>query len=133
MSGRDPGELGIYGFRNRGDRSYQRMVVANSLAVKVPRLWDILGENGWKVAILGVPGTYPPPQVNGVLASCFLAPDTHSQYTFPAELADQISEWVGDYLLDVPDFRSEEKARILRDEMPPLFDPARGPVQPLIP
>ncbi len=34
MSGRDPGELGIYGFRNRADRNYQQMVVADSRAVK---------------------------------------------------------------------------------------------------
>lgn len=115
MSGRDPGELGIYGFRNRGDRSYQKMVVADSRVVKAPRLWDILGTNGWRVAVLGVPGTYPPPQVNGALVSCFLAPNTGVPYTSPPELADQIREWAGEYLLDVPDFRSEEKDRILRD------------------
>ncbi|HEY0753342.1 MAG TPA: alkaline phosphatase family protein [Ktedonobacteraceae bacterium] len=114
-SGRDPGELGIYGFRNRGDRSYQRMVVADGRAVKVPRLWNILGDAGWGVAVLGVPGTFPPQAVNGVLASCFLAPNTSVQYTSPPELAERIQSWVGNYLLDVPDFRSEDKARILRD------------------
>lgn len=115
MSGRDPGELGIYGFRNRGDRGYQRMVVADSRMVKVPRLWDFLGENGWQVAVLGVPGTYPPPPVNGVLSSCFLAPDTSVQYTSPPEFVHKVKEWIGDYMLDVPDFRSEDKTRILRD------------------
>ncbi len=115
MSGRDPGELGIYGFRNRGDRSYQGMVVADGRAVKVPRLWDLLGEHGWRVGVVGVPGTYPPPPVNGALVSCFLAPNTGVQYTSPPALAGQIAEWVGDYLLDVPDFRSEDKGRILRD------------------
>jgi predicted AlkP superfamily phosphohydrolase/phosphomutase len=114
-SGRDPGELGIYGFRNRGDRSYQRMIVADGRAVKVPRLWNILGDAGWRVAVLGVPGTYPPQPVNGGLVSCFLAPDTSSQYTSPPELAERVHAWVGDYLLDVPDFRSEDKTRILRD------------------
>ncbi|MGA0200805.1 MAG: alkaline phosphatase family protein, partial [Prochlorotrichaceae cyanobacterium] len=49
MSGRDPGELGIYGFRNRLDRSYNRMGIADGRAVKVPRLWDFLGEAGWTV------------------------------------------------------------------------------------
>ncbi len=115
MSGRDPGELGIYGFRNRGDRSYQRMVVADGRAVKAPRLWDILGEAGWRVAVLGVPGTFPPRAVNGALASCFLTPNTGVEYTYPPELAQQIKSWVGDYLLDVPGFRSEDKERILRD------------------
>jgi predicted AlkP superfamily phosphohydrolase/phosphomutase len=115
MSGRDPGELGIYGFRNRGDRSYQRMTIADGRAVHVPRLWDILGEAGWKVAVVGVPGTYPPRPVNGVLVSCFLTPNTNTTYTHPPELADQITEWVDDYLLDVPNFRSENKERVLQD------------------
>src|SRR6266566_503600 len=100
MSGRDPGELGIYGFRNRADRSYQRMVVADGRAVKAPRLWDILGEAGWRVAVLGVPGTFPPRAVNGALASCFLTPNTGVEYTYPPEMAQQIKSWVGDYLLE---------------------------------
>ncbi len=115
MSGRDPGELGVYGFRNRVDRSYKRMGVADGRAIHVPRLWDILSDAGWKVAVIGVPGTYPPRPVNGALVSCFLTPSTSSTYTYPEELAHQISEWVGDYLLDVPNFRSEDKERILRD------------------
>ncbi len=115
MSGRDPGELGIYGFRNRVDRSYKRMGVADGRAIHVPRLWDILSDVGWKVAVIGVPGTYPPRPVNGALVSCFLTPSTSSTYTYPEELAHQISVWVGDYLLDVPNFRSEDKERILRD------------------
>ena len=116
MSGRDPGELGIYGFRNRSDRSYQRMGIADGRAVHVPRLWDLLGEAGWKVAVVGVPGTYPPRAVNGTLVSCFLTPNTNSTYTYPPELATQIAGWIdNDYLLDVPNFRSEDKQRILQD------------------
>ncbi len=115
MSGRDPGELGIYGFRNRTDRSYQHMSIADGRAVHVPRLWDILSDAGWKVAIIGVPGTYPPRPVQGALVSCFLTPDTHATYTYPPELSAQIATWVDDYLLDVPDFRSENKERILQD------------------
>src|SRR5919198_4925789 len=53
MTGRDPGELGIYGFHNRSDRSYQHMTIADGRAVRVPRLWDILSEAGWKVTVVG--------------------------------------------------------------------------------
>jgi predicted AlkP superfamily phosphohydrolase/phosphomutase len=115
MGGRDPGELGIYGFRNRPDRSYQRMSTADGRAVRVPRLWDLASAAGWKVSVIGVPGTYPPQPVNGALVSCFLTPSVTSPYTYPPQLATQIANWVGDYLLDVPNFRSEEKERILRD------------------
>jgi predicted AlkP superfamily phosphohydrolase/phosphomutase len=96
MSGRDPGELGVYGFRNRVDRSYGRMVVADSRAIRFPRLWDILGETGWRVAVIGVPGAYPPSAVNGALVSCFLAPSTDVTYTFPPALAERLAVWISE-------------------------------------
>ncbi|MBV9708345.1 MAG: alkaline phosphatase family protein [Chloroflexi bacterium] len=115
MSGRDPGELGIYGFRNRTDRGYQRLSIADSRSVRVPRLWDILSATDWRVAVLSVPGTFPPRPVNGALVSCFLTPSTQVEYTYPPALAQQIASWVSDYLLDVPHFRSEDKERVLHD------------------
>ena len=45
-SSKDPGTLGIYGFRNRADHSYDKLTIATSLAVKEPRLWDILSAQG---------------------------------------------------------------------------------------
>ncbi|HEY9890067.1 MAG TPA: alkaline phosphatase family protein [Candidatus Obscuribacterales bacterium] len=113
MTGRDPGELGIYGFRNRRDRGYHSMGISDGSAVKFPRLWDFLGEAGWRVAALGVPGTSPPYPVNGSLVSCFLTPSTAVPFTHPPELADQIRAWMPDFIMDVPNFRSNDKAHIL--------------------
>ncbi|NJO42464.1 MAG: phosphodiesterase [Cyanobacteria bacterium RU_5_0] len=115
MSGRDPGELGIYGFRNRVDRGYGNMAIADGRSVKFPRLWDILGESGWNVAVISVPGTFPPYSVNGSLVSCFLTPSREVTYTHPPEFADRIANWMPDFMLDVPHFRSEEKERILNN------------------
>lgn len=113
MTGRDPGELGIYGFRNRRDRDYHSMAISDGRAVKFPRLWDILGDAGWTVAALSVPGTSPPYPVNGSLVSCFLTPNTEVPFTHPPALGDQIKTWMPDFMLDVPNFRSDEKDRIL--------------------
>lgn len=115
MTGRDPGELGIYGFRNRRDRTYHSMGISDGRAVKFPRLWDILGEAGWRVAALSVPGTSPPYPVQGSLVSCFLTPDTTVPFTHPPELGAQILDWLPDFMMDVPNFRSDEKARILEN------------------
>jgi len=115
MSGRDPGELGIYGFRNRRSRDYGAMAISDGRAVKMPRLWDILGEAGWRVAALSVPGTSPPYPINGHMVSCFLTPNKEVPFTHPPELAEQIHAWMPDFLLDVPEFRSEDKARILEN------------------
>ena len=113
MSGKSPGTLGCYGFRNRSDHSYEGMTFATSRAIKDDRVWDILSRAGKKVILVGVPQTYPPEPVNGLMVTCFLTPDTSCQYTYPRELAAEIKAQVGDYMLDVDDYRSENKEQIL--------------------
>jgi len=113
VTSKNPGRLGFYGMRNRVDRSYERMTFANSLLVKEETLWDILSRRGKKVTLVGVPQTYPPKPVNGHMISCFLAPDTNSTYTYPGSLKEEIRSWVGEYLIDVDHFRTEEKDRLL--------------------
>lgn len=113
---RNPGALGFYGFRNRRDHSYDRLSLADSRAVRVPRVWDLLSARDRPVIVLGVPQTYPVTRVNGVMVSCFLTPSTETaQYTYPPELADEIQELVGHYLVDVENFRTNEKERLLAD------------------
>lgn len=113
MSSKDPGELGIYGFRNRKDHSYDGLTFANSTAVKEDRAWDILSRAGKQVIVLFVPGTYPPRPVNGSLVGCFLTPSAQSEFAYPAPLKAELTEKFGPYRLDVENFRSEEKERIL--------------------
>jgi predicted AlkP superfamily phosphohydrolase/phosphomutase len=114
MSSRDPGQLGFYGFRNRADYSYERMSIATSQAVKVDRVWDILSRAGKQVIVAGVPQTYPVKPVNGYLISSFLTPSTLSQYTHPASLKHEISSLIdGEYMLDVYQFRTENKDHLL--------------------
>jgi predicted AlkP superfamily phosphohydrolase/phosphomutase len=116
MTGRDPGQLGFYGFRNRADRSYERMTIANAKAVTHPRVWNLLSDAGRRVAAIGVPQTYPVQPVNGQMVSCFLTPSAKSQYTHPPELKQEIAGWIdGEFLVDVPNFRSEDKYQILSD------------------
>src|SRR5262249_49173971 len=115
-SSRNPGALGIYGFRNRGDHSYDNLRLADSRAVRVPRVWDIASANDRPVVVLGVPGTYPPRRVQGVMVGCFLTPDVKtSEYTYPAELAGEIEDVVGEYMVDVENFRTDDKDRLLAD------------------
>lgn len=115
-SSRSPGALGIYGFRNRRDRSYDALSIADSRAVRAPRVWDLLSERGRPVIVVGVPPTYPVSPVKGVMISCFLTPDTErSQYTYPADLKGEIEKLVGRYMVDVENFRTDDKERLLAD------------------
>lgn len=114
-SSKKPGTLGIYGFRNRADHSYEKHVIANSTAVKADRVWDILSRHNKQVILLGIPQTFPPKPVNGILVGDFLTPDTKSDYTYPSEFKNEITKVVGDYILDVREFRSDKKDSILKE------------------
>jgi len=116
LTGRDPGELGIYGFRNRQDYSYDALGIADSRAVGIDRVWDHLGRAGKHVIVIGVPQTSPPVPVNGELVSCFLTPDPQkAEYTYPAGLRSEIEALVGLYRTDVRNFRSDDRDRILSE------------------
>jgi predicted AlkP superfamily phosphohydrolase/phosphomutase len=117
MSSKDPGTLGIYGFRNRKDYTYTGLAFATSTSVKEPRLWEILGNAGKQSIVIGVPGTYPPSSVKGAMVSCFLTPDpATNEYTYPAGLRNEIDAVLGrnQYMVDVSDYRTEKKDGVLR-------------------
>jgi predicted AlkP superfamily phosphohydrolase/phosphomutase len=113
MSSRDPGELGIYGFRNRKDYSYDGYIIANAASIRHDRAWDVLARAGKHVILLGVPQTYPTKPINGCVVSDFLTPSTQSQYTYPAELKAEVERVSGGYVLDVEDFRTPDKDALL--------------------
>jgi predicted AlkP superfamily phosphohydrolase/phosphomutase len=112
FSGRTPGELGIYGFRNRADHSYDRLSVATSADVRVPRVWDLLTAQDRASVLLGIPGTYPPPRIRGTVVGDFLTPSTSARWTHPDDVGREILDVVGDYCFDVTDFRTDDKARV---------------------
>jgi len=114
MTGKSPGTLGFYGFRNRANYSYDGMVFANSQYVKEETVWDILSRERKRSVVIGVPQTYPPKPLNGCLITSFLTPDTTCQYTYPPELKEEVEALVGEYMLDVDNFRTDEKDRLLR-------------------
>jgi predicted AlkP superfamily phosphohydrolase/phosphomutase len=62
---------------------------------------------------VGVPPAYPPRPLRGVAISCFLTPSAESQYAYPQEVKGELEHAVGPYLFDVPDFRTDDKQRLL--------------------
>jgi adenylyl-sulfate kinase len=114
-TGKDPGELGIYGFRNRLSHGYEEMVVVDSSHVRVPRVWDYLEDRGRSSILIGIPQTHPPRPHKGLTISDFHDPGLDSKFTFPNEIADEVHELAeGQYISDVRDFRTEQKDRLLK-------------------
>lgn len=112
MTGKSPGELGLYGFRHRKGYSYSDIWIANSHTITGEAIWDILGREGKKVCLVGIPPSYPPFPVNGCLVSCFITPDASKEYTHPPQLKTEIESLVGEYVFDV-EFRTEDRDRLL--------------------
>ena len=107
----DPGSLGIYGFRNRTGHSYDALGTVNATSITAPAMWDVLGAEGLRSVIVGVPPSFPPRQINGVSVGCFLTPDTkQADYTSPRSVKHEIARLVGEYPVDVKGFRTDNKA-----------------------
>jgi predicted AlkP superfamily phosphohydrolase/phosphomutase len=113
VTGKDPGALGLYGFRHRKGNSYTDYRIANSRSIEHKRIWDILAEEGRKSCLVGVPPSYPPQKIKGNLVSCFITPSLEN-YTYPEDLKAEIEDLVGEYKFDVV-FRTEDRDRLLEE------------------
>jgi predicted AlkP superfamily phosphohydrolase/phosphomutase len=113
----DPGSLGVYGFRNRIDHSYQGLGLVTSKSIHELALWDYLALEGRRSVVIGVPPGYPPRRVNGVFVGCFITPDSSKNvFTHPPEIQKEIERVVGGYPVDVKGFRTNDKDW-LRDQI----------------
>ena len=112
-TGRSPGRLGLYGFRHRRGNSYKDIWIASSRSVRERKIWDSVAEAGGRSCLVAVPPSYPPVPVEGWLVGCFITPDTKREYTYPADLREEIEGLVGEYLPDV-EFRIEDKRGLVK-------------------
>jgi len=67
--------------------------------------------------VVGVPGTYPITKpINGCMITSFLTPDTNDpkiQWTHPITLRREVNDLVGEYMVDVKGFRTDDKKWLL--------------------
>jgi len=72
MTGKNPGEHGIYGFTEFAEGSYE-IRYPNFKDLKTQTFWDTLGEKKKQCIVLNQPGTYPARAIPGILVSGFVA------------------------------------------------------------
>jgi predicted AlkP superfamily phosphohydrolase/phosphomutase len=114
MTSHDPGMLGIYGLRNRTSYEYDSLRVANANAVTARTVWNYLSRNRMRSLVMAVPQTYPPRPLNGIMISDFTTPSKEVSFTYPAEVQGLLDQAAGgEYVIDVKDFRTENKAALL--------------------
>ncbi len=116
FTGRDPGQLGVYGFRNRAGWDYGplRLTFSDGLPTEnAPAVWDLAGQAQLHSIVIGVPPGYPPRRVRGEFIGCFLTPGPESPFAYPPELAEETAAVVGEYRFDVSNARDTNRQRTL--------------------
>lgn len=107
MTGKNPGEHGIFGFMELRKGSYD-MYFPNYTDVKAPTFWDAAGVQS---VVLNVPQTYPARALKGVMTSGFVALDL-KKATYPESAYNYLNS-IG-YKIDV-------NANLARDNVPAFF------------
>lgn len=89
LTGKNPGKTGFFGWRKRIPGTYNtRMFNSEDLDKAVP-LWRILNSYSKESIFLGIPFTYPPKKIKGVMVSGFPAPHLSA---YPTEVLTKLKE-----------------------------------------
>jgi predicted AlkP superfamily phosphohydrolase/phosphomutase len=72
MTGRNPGEHGIFGFTDLHEKSY-KTVFPSFRDLGCDTIWDRIGELKMKSVVINQPATYPARPIHGALVSGFVA------------------------------------------------------------
>jgi len=99
MTGKNPGKHGVFDFVTQ-DKTTYRFHPVNSRLRHGQVLWEVIGDQGGRVAVLNVPLTHPPYPVNGALISDFLLATGRGGTSFPPELTKEIEDQFGTYPSD---------------------------------
>ncbi len=108
MTGKNPGEHGIFGFMELKNNSYD-MYFPNFTDVKAPTFWE---RTGVPSVILNIPQTYPAKPLNGIMTSGFVALDL-KKATYPERAYNYLNS-IG-YRIDV-------NAGLAKDNVPAFFE-----------
>ena len=88
-TGVNPGKHNIFHFcRTSG---YDMQFVNGSFR-RSASVWEIIGQAGMKVAVVNIPMTFPPQEVNGVMVSGMDTPSAESRFTYPESLGDELTK-----------------------------------------
>ena len=89
-TGKNPGKLGVFWWEYL-DIKNKRSIIPDSRSFDSKEIWDYLNDNGLKTGIIGMPTTFPPKKVNGVIIAG--APGAENKgYAYPNEIEKDLEE-----------------------------------------
>lgn len=111
ITGRNPGEHGVYGFTDVIEGTYT-LSFSNFNSFRKPAFWQ--RGNGATNVILNVPSTYPAKELNGCHVSGFVSPNM-DRAVYPESLLAKLKEM--DYRIDVDADKGHKSERLLFKEL----------------
>ena len=114
LTGVNPGAHGLTGFVDRKPGGYEPFV-PTAEDLQVPTIYQHLSRLGLRVCSLGVPATFPPVPINGILVSGFLAPNVERS-VYPLEEVETLKSF--DYELDIDAWSARESDEFLIAQLP---------------
>ncbi len=119
ITGKNPGEHGIYGFMELKKGTYQ-LRFPNFNDLKEETFWEKMQDK--KTAIINVPSTYPAKTINGILISGFVALDLEKA-TFPVSLVPKLIS--SDYRIDVDSNKAHESMDLFLKDLDETLESRR--------
>jgi predicted AlkP superfamily phosphohydrolase/phosphomutase len=96
ITGCQPYKHGIVGFREYSFAS-NNLSASSAASCCVPTIWEELSKQGYKVASVNVPWTYPCRKVNGAMVAGYGVPGMGVEFTYPSDLSKELLAKMPDY------------------------------------
>lgn len=116
MTGKNPGKHGLFDFMRRRPDSYD-LTPVSSHDRDGKAVWEIASEAGKQCIVMGVPVTYPPTPLNGLMVTGMLTPRGAPDYTYPAGLKHEIARTIGEYIVYSDEVYSQGRGEIFLDAL----------------
>ena len=95
VTGVNPGKHGVIDFTRMRDGEYA-IQFTNASERQHPAIWNVLSDKGLRSCVLGVPTTYPPDRINGIVVSGFDSPvctGIDRSFVHPPEAYPLVKDW----------------------------------------
>lgn len=120
ITGCQPYTHGMLGFK---DYSFEddHLRISSAASCRVPNIWQQLSSQGYKVASINAPWTYPCQEVNGVIVAGYGVPSIEARFTYPSGFKNELLERIGDLKIqyqspEAPDSQQSSKQQELSEQ-----------------
>jgi predicted AlkP superfamily phosphohydrolase/phosphomutase len=103
----EPGQHSVFDFRRPLRNPDLKRRFINSSSIRMPKIWEILAEEGHESILLNLPLTYPAFEMKGRMIAGMPLPADAPKICYPDGLIDEVKRECGGYIPDIDFLRGE--------------------------